>query len=234
MLQLYNDYTSVLRQQFSQRVQKITVNAGFTCPNRDGTKGWGGCTYCNNQTFSPQYCQPTKSVREQIEEGVRFFHHKYQAQHYFAYFQSYTNTYGSLTHLIGLYEEALAHPQVIGLVVGTRPDCVSDELLDYFATLARTHYVMIEYGIESTSNNTLQLINRGHSYEEAEAAIRQTAQKGIHTCAHLILGLPGEDCETILSHADALSRLPLAALKLHQLQLVKGTRMVQQYAEHPE
>ncbi|MDR0874182.1 MAG: TIGR01212 family radical SAM protein [Prevotellaceae bacterium] len=230
----YNDYTSILKQKFAGRVQKILVNAGFTCPNRDGAKGTGGCTYCNNQTFSPEYCRPQKPVGEQVAEGIRFFHHKYEAQQYLVYFQSYTNTYGDISHLIKLYEEALAHPKVIGLAIGTRPDCVSDELLDYFAGLAKRKYLMIEYGIESTNDETLHFINRGHTYAEAENAIFRTAERGISVGAHLILGLPNESREMILSHAEKVSRLPLTALKLHQLQLVKGTQMAAQYAEKPE
>lgn len=230
----YLNYNTVLKSEFSERIQKISINAGFTCPNRDGSKGTGGCTYCNNQSFSPGYAKPLKSVTEQVEEGIAFFHHKYEAQKYLAYFQSYTNTYDKLENLTRIYEEALKNPKVAGIVVGTRPDCVSDELLDYFTELSKRYYVMIEYGIESTCDNTLQLINRGHDYANAEVAIRKTAGKGLRTAAHLILGLPGENREMILSHADNVSELPLTAIKLHQLQLVKGTVMARQYAENPE
>ena len=230
----YLNYNTVLKSEFSERVQKISINAGFTCPNRDGSKGTGGCTYCNNQTFSPEYCKPAKSVTQQLEEGIAFFNHKYEAQKYLAYFQSYTNTYDKLENLTKIYEEALRNPKVVGIVVGTRPDCVSDELLDYFAELNKRYYVMIEYGVESTCEETLQLINRGHDYACAEDAIRKTASRGIRTAAHLILGLPGESKETILSHAVNISRLPLTTIKLHQLQLVKGTVMSRQYTEHPE
>lgn len=230
----YLNYNTVLKSEFSERVQKISINAGFTCPNRDGSKGTGGCTYCNNQTFSPEYCKPAKSVTQQLEEGIAFFNHKYEAQKYLAYFQSYTNTYDKLENLTKIYEEALTNPKVVGIVVGTRPDCVSDELLDYFAELNKRYYVMIEYGVESTCEETLQLINRGHDYACAEDAIRKTASRGIRTAAHLILGLPGESKETILSHAVNISRLPLTTIKLHQLQLVKGTVMSRQYTEHPE
>jgi len=230
----YLNYNQVLKAEFAERVQKISINAGFTCPNRDGSKGTGGCTYCNNQTFSPEYCKSTKSVSEQVEEGIAFFHHKYQAQLYLAYFQSYTNTYDSIENLKTLYEEAFSHPQVKGIVIGTRPDCVNDELLDYFAELAKKYYVMIEYGIESTNDETLQFINRGHDYACAELAIRETAKHGIRTCAHIILGLPNESRETILSHAVLLSKLPINALKIHQLQLIRGTKMAQQFTEHPE
>ena len=230
----YLNYNQILKTEFSERVQKISINAGFTCPNRDGSKGTGGCTYCNNQTFSPEYCTSNKSVREQVEEGIAFFHHKYKAQLYLAYFQSYTNTYDSTDNLKAIYEEALSYPNVIGLVVGTRPDCVSEELLDYFARLAKKYYVMIEYGIESTHDETLKFINRGHDYACAEKAIRDTASRGIRVGAHIILGLPGEERETILSHADILSQLPITALKIHQLQLVRGTKMALQFTEHPE
>ena len=230
----YLNYNTVLKSEFSERVQKISINAGFTCPNRDGSKGTGGCTYCNNQTFSPEYCKPAKSVSQQLEEGIAFFNHKYEAQKYLAYFQSYTNTYDKLENLTKIYEEALRNPKVVGIVVGTRPDCVSDELLDYFAELNKRNYVMIEYGVESTCDETLQLINRGHDYACAEDAIRKTAARGIRTAAHLILGLPGESRETILSHAVNISRLPLTAIKLHQLQLVRGTVMARQFTDHPE
>jgi radical SAM protein (TIGR01212 family) len=234
MTNRYLNYNQVLKSEFTERVQKISINAGFTCPNRDGSKGTGGCTYCNNQTFSPEYCKPGKSVSEQVKEGIAFFHHKYQAQYYLAYFQSYTNTYDSLDHLKSIYEEALSYPNVVGLVVGTRPDCVSNELLDYFAGLAKKYYVMIEYGIESTNDQTLKFINRGHDYACAEKAINETAGRGIRVGAHIILGLPKEERETILSHADILSKLPITSLKIHQLQLVRGTKMAEQYAEHPE
>ena len=229
----YNSFSYKSALGGLERVQKIIVNAGFTCPNRDGSKGIGGCTYCNNQTFSPQYCHSQKSVREQIEEGIEFFRYKYNGQKYLVYFQSYTNTYGKTDELIRLYEESLSYSNVCGLVIGTRPDCVSDDLLKYFAELAKTKYVMIEYGVESTCNDTLRFINRGHSYEEATAMIIRTAANGIYTGAHLILGLPTESREVILGHADNLSKLPITALKLHQLQLVKGTKMASQYAENP-
>ena len=234
MIARYLNYNQVLKTEFTERVQKISINAGFTCPNRDGKTGTGGCTYCNNQTFIPEYCQSSKSVSEQVEEGISFFHHKYKAQLYLAYFQSYTNTYDSIENLKAIYEEALSYPNVVGLVVGTRPDCVSEELLEYFAELAQKYYVMIEYGIESTNNETLKFINRGHDYECAEKAVRETAERNIHVGAHIILGLPTETRETILSHSGILSQLPITTLKIHQLQLVRGTKMSVQYSEHPE
>ncbi|MBP1678065.1 MAG: hypothetical protein H6Q20_2624 [Bacteroidetes bacterium] len=230
----YLNYNQILKSEFTERIQKISVNAGFTCPNRDGTRGIGGCTYCNNQTFSPEYCKPTKTITQQIEEGIDFFRHKYNAQIYLAYFQSYTNTYDSIDKLKKIYEEALKHPLVKGIVIGTRPDCVNSELLDYFAKLSERYYVMIEYGIESTSDKTLEFINRGHDYACAVDAIKATAERGIRTGAHMILGLPRESNRIILGHAERISELPLTAIKLHQLQLVKNTQMARQYAEHPE
>jgi radical SAM protein (TIGR01212 family) len=230
----YKDFATFLQQYFTGKVQKIAVHAGFTCPNRDGSKGVGGCTYCNNQTFSPEYCRPAKSIGEQLEAGIRFFSRKYPDMQYLAYFQSYTNTYGGLSELRRKYEEALSYPRVVGLIVATRPDCVNDELLDYFETLSRKTFLLIEYGIESTSEDTLRLINRGHTYADAVHSICATARRGILTGAHLILGLPQESRETILSHADRISELPLTTVKLHQLQLIRHTTMAKQYEEHPE
>lgn len=229
----YTDYASVLHNLFPERIQKILVNAGFTCPNRDGSKGTGGCTYCNNQSFSPEYCQSNKTVTQQVKEGIEFFRHKYTTQQYLVYFQAYTNTYATIEKLQAIYEEGLAVDGVVGIVVGTRPDCVTDELLDYLATLAKTKYVMVEYGIESVYDTTLAFINRGHNFTETEEAIRRTAERGISVGAHMILGLPHENREMILASAELLNKLPINALKLHQLQLIKGTLMAEQYKAHP-
>ncbi len=233
---LYHDFSSWLKEQFSGRkVQKIAVNAGFSCPNRDGTKGWGGCTYCNNQTFNPAYCSTGKSVRQQLEEGKQFFARKYPEMQYLAYFQAYTNTYSGLELLKQLYEEALFVKGVLGIVIGTRPDCVSDELLDYFADLRHKGvFVLVEYGIESVFDDTLIRINRGHTFADTEEAVHATAARGIPVGGHLILGLPGEDNVRLTDTAHILSALPLTILKLHQLQLIKGTRMVHEYVENPE
>lgn len=232
-MKTYLEFGDFLKGIFPGKVQKISINAGFTCPNRDGTKGWSGCTYCNNQTFSPEYCHTQKSVGEQVEEGMRFFARKYPEMKYLAYFQAYTNTYAGLNALKRLYEEALAHPDVVGLIIGTRPDCMPGDLLDYLTELARRRFVLVEYGLESTLDKTLIRINRGHTEAESEAAVRRTAERGIYTGAHLILGLPGETREEILSHAGRLSALPLTTLKLHQLQLIRHTRMAHEYAEDP-
>lgn len=230
----YNDFSSFLKRHFPYKVQKISLNAGFTCPNRDGSKGWGGCTYCNNQTFNPDYCRTEKSITQQLEEGKQFFARKYPDMKYLAYFQAYTNTYAELQVLKGLYEEALAVPDVVGLVIGTRPDCMPDALLDYLSELNKRTFLLVEYGIESTDNDTLRRINRGHTYEQAEEAVRKTAERGILVGAHIILGLPGETHDALLMQARRLSQLPLTTLKLHQLQLIKGTRMAVEYQQHPE
>lgn len=230
----YREFGDFLRERFPFKAQKIAINAGFTCPNRDGSKGRGGCTYCNNQTFNPGYCQTDKSVADQLAEGVRFFSRKYPEMRYLAYFQAYTSTYGEQERLERLYEEALDYPGVVGLVIGTRPDCVPDRLLDYLARLSERVLVLVEYGVESTLDRTLRRINRGHDFAEAEEAIRRTAARGIAVGAHLILGLPGESRDEILGHADRLSDLPLTTLKLHQLQLIRHTRMALEFERQPE
>lgn len=230
----YRDFSEFLAQYFPYKVQKISINAGFTCPNRDGSKGRGGCTYCNNQSFSPGYGKPEKSITQQLEDGIAFFSRKYPEMKYLAYFQSYTNTYESLDALINKYEEALAYPGVVGLVVSTRPDCMPDALLDYFENCSKNHFVMIEYGVESTLNVTLDTINRLHSWEESQDAIRRTAARNIHTGAHMILGLPGETRKDIIHHADELSKLPLKTVKLHQLQIIRGTKLAKQYQENSD
>ena len=219
---------------FPGKVQKISLNAGFTCPNRDGTVGYGGCTYCNNQTFNPEYCRTEKTVAVQLEEGKRFFAHKYPEMKYLAYFQAYTNTYGELEALKRKYEEALAVDGVVGLVIGTRPDCMPDALLDYLETLARQTFVLVEYGIESTLDRTLRRINRGHTWQAAVDAVERTAARGLPVGGHVILGLPGESREDMLGQAADISQLPLDTLKLHQLQLIRGTRMAREYEERPE
>ena len=229
----YNELSTWFASIFSCKVQKISLNAGFTCPNRDGTVGYGGCTYCNNQTFNPAYCKTEKSVTEQLEEGKQFFARKYPDMKYLAYFQAYTNTYGELQELKRKYEEALSVPGVVGLVIGTRPDCMPDELLDYLTALNQRTFLIVEYGVESTDNETLKRINRGHTFEVAEEAIRRTAERGIWVGAHIILGLPGETKEMLMHQAELLSTLPLKTLKLHQLQLIKGTRMAAEYAANP-
>lgn len=231
---LYNEFPLFLKRYFPYKVQKISLNAGFTCPNRDGSKGYGGCTYCNNQTFNPDYCRTEKSITRQLEEGKLFFAHKYPEMKYLAYFQAYTNTYGELEELKRKYEEALSVDEVVGLVIGTRPDCMPDSLLRYLEEVNRHTFLLVEYGIESTNNETLRRINRGHTFQTTVDAVERTAACGILTGGHVILGLPGETRQSIVAQAGALSRLPLTTLKMHQLQLIRGTRMAAEYQAHPE
>lgn len=231
--QLYNDFGAWLRERFPCRVQKISIDAGFSCPNRDGRVGRGGCAYCDNSTFSPAYCNRLKSVAEQMEEGKSFFASKYPAMRHLAYFQAFTNTYSDLDTLRMLYEEALKVPDTVGIVIGTRPDCVSDELLDYLAELDKRCFVMVEYGVETANDDTLRLINRGHSFACSVSAIERTKAHGITTGAHIILGLPTETAEESLRQAPIISRLPIDILKIHQLQIIRGTRLAAEYERDP-
>ena len=231
----YNSYAAYFKRLFGSRVQKVAVNAGFTCPNRDGTISTGGCTFCNNAAFTPSYCQPTKSVKQQIEEGIEFHQRRYRTvSRYLAYFQSFSNTYAPLEVLQKVYSQALENPLVAGIVVGTRPDCIDSRILDYFATLAKTHYVALEYGIESTNDATLQAVNRGHDYATAVRAVEMTAQRGIHCGAHFILGLPGQSDEQLIAQTDKINSLPLTTIKFHQLQVFRGTTMAEQYDIDPQ
>lgn len=230
----YNDFSTFLGEFFDFKVQKISINAGFTCPNRDGVKGNGGCTYCNNQTFNPDYCRTEKSVKQQLEEGQQFFARKYPEMKYLAYFQAYTNTYSELESLKAKYEEALSVDGVVGLVIGTRPDCMPDDLLDYLEELQKTTFILVEYGIESTNDVTLKRINRGHTYADTVDAVMRTNARGILTGGHVILGLPGESNEEIIAQAATLSKLPLTTLKMHQLQLIRGTKMAHEFELNPE
>ena len=231
----YNSYVGYFRREYGERLQKIVIDAGFTCPNRDGKVGFGGCTYCNNDAFHPNYSTPDRTIEWQIDEGIRFHAKRYRnASSYLAYFQPYSNTYAPLSVLKQRYEEALSHPQVKGIVVGTRPDCVDDAVLDYLAELAQRHIVIVEYGIESCYDKTLRRINRGHDFACAQQAVRKTAERGIRTGAHFILGLPGETREDLLGMAPLINELPLHSVKFHQLQIVKGTLMEQEYRECPE
>ncbi|QYY35440.1 TIGR01212 family radical SAM protein [Ruficoccus sp. ZRK36] len=229
----YNDFTRAFRRRFEGRVQKVSVDGGFTCPNRDGTLACSGCAYCNNESFNPDYCREQPSIAAQLREGIQFFSRKYPSMGFLAYFQAYSNTYAPLDILRERYEEALAQPGIVGLVLGTRPDCVTEEALDYLAELAREHTVMIEYGVESVKDQTLRRIRRGHSYADSVRAIEKTAQRGITVGAHLMLGLPGETYEDWIAQAQAVSALPLDHLKLHQLQIVRDTTLADEYLADP-
>lgn len=230
----YNDYSSHIKRIFDGKVQKISIDAGFTCPNRDGSKGYGGCTFCNNKTFTPSYCSQEQSVGQQINEGMSFFSRKYDKMQYLAYFQSYTNTYATDDLLISLYEKAMEHKEVIGLIIATRPDCLSETILDYFERKSKEIYLVVELGVESCENCTLERVNRGHTFEESIIAIKNLSSIGVKNCVHMMLGLPDESHEIILEQARKLSVLPIDYLKLHQLQIHKNTVLADQYFEAPE
>ena len=230
----YNDYPTYIKNKFGGRIQKLSINAGFTCPNRDGSKGRNGCSYCNNNTFRPEYCEPDKSITQQIDEGIQFFSWKYPDMRFLAYFQSFSNTYGNLALLERVYDEALAHQKIGGLVIGTRPDCVDEPILDMIQRKATKGFVTIEFGIESTLDTTLERINRKHTYQETIHAFSITKERNIHAGGHLILGLPGEDRNALLAHAARISDLHIDSLKLHQLQIVKNTTFAKEYRKRPD
>jgi uncharacterized protein len=231
----FNSYADHFRRLFGTRVQKLSVDAGFTCPNRDGSKGTGGCTYCLNKAFNPSYCLPSKSITEQIAEGIEFHKKRYRrADSYLAYFQAYTNTYAAVPKLEALYAEALENEGIIGIIVGTRPDCIDDRILDLLSDLSQSHYVSVEYGIESCYDRTLKRINRGHDFVTAVRALEATSQRGLRTGAHFIFGLPGETIAEMLSEADIISSLPLSSVKFHQLQIIKGTVMEEEFTGDPD
>lgn len=231
---MWIEFSDFLREYFPEgKVQKITISAGFSCPTRDGSKGKGGCTYCNNKSFSPAHAIRLRGITEQLDEGIAFFRRKYKDMRFLAYFQSYTNTYGDIADCISKYEEAISHPDVVGIIIGTRPDCMPEDLLKYLAELSKRTFVLVEYGVESTINRTLERIQRGHDWECSRQTILRTAQAGVLVGAHLILGLPGESREEVLSHAVCLSELPITTLKLHQLQIIKGTIMAGEYLKDP-
>ena len=233
MKEVYNSYSQWIRKQFPYRVQKISIDAGFTCPNRDGKVGRGGCIFCDNNTFNPAYCDRKKTITQQLEEGKLFFSRKYPDMKYLAYFQAYSNTYDTLDVLKRKYEEALAVEDVVGLVIGTRPDCMPDDVLDYLEVLNKQTFLIVEYGIESANDETLQRINRGHSFETARQSVERTTGRGILTGAHVILGLPGEDATESIRQAALISSLKLNLLKIHQLQIIRGTYLAEIYEKKP-
>ncbi len=231
----FNTYSEYLKKIFGERVQKITVDAGFTCPNRDGLLASGGCSFCNNSAFNPSYCNSQKPISQQIDEGMAFHKVRYRrAQKYLVYFQPYSNTYAPLSHLKQLYSEALATQAVAGLIIGTRPDCIDNEKLDYLQELSQNHYIVVEYGIESIYDKTLERINRQHTFAQSVEAIEKTATRGIRTGGHFIFGLPGETRQMMMEAARTISQLQLTTIKFHQLQIVTGTEMATDYKKNPE
>lgn len=233
MESFYNDFSSWIRSKFDFRVQKISIDAGMTCPNRDGKISRGGCIYCDNRTFNPSYCHKHDSITEQLNAGKTFFERKYPEMKYLAYFQAFTNTYAPLDKLKSYYEEALAVDDVVGLVIGTRPDCVSEELLDYLAELSKRTFVLVEYGIESANDDTLKRIKRGHDFACCRKAVEETHKRGILVGGHIILGLPGEDAAESIRQAEIISSLPLDILKIHQMQIIRNTRLAEIYEKTP-
>ncbi len=233
--QLYkpiNFYSGYMRRVYGERIQKISIEAGFTCPNRDGKVAHGGCTYCNNESFSPMLGKQL-SIQEQISHSITHLTKRYKVNKFIAYFQSYSNTYAPLEKLKHLYSEALSHPQIIGLAIGTRPDCVDDKILDYIADLATEYDITLEYGLESMSDRTLKQINRGHDFNCFVTALKESQKRNLKVCTHLIIGLPGEDLSHWVKTAQTLSELKIDFLKLHQLHIVKNTVMAYQYQQHP-
>ena len=231
----FNSLTYFFQQKFGERIQKLSVNVGFSCPNRDGKISFDGCTYCNNNAFNPSYCHPEKSITQQINEGIEFHTKRYRkANKYLAYFQAFSNTYANIETLKQKYEETFSCKDIIGIVVGTRPDCIDDDKLNYFEKIAQQYFVSLEYGIESCYNETLKKINRGHTFEQSIKAIEETAKRKIHTGIHLILGLPGESKRDILEEARIISKLPISVIKFHQLQIIKDTVMADDYLAFPE
>ena len=231
----FNSYNNYFQKLFGSRVQKLSIDAGFSCPNRDGKLSTGGCTFCSNEAFNPSYCRPEKSIRQQIEEGIEFHQRRYRrASNYLAYFQPYSNTYKPLEELKDIYQQAIDIPSIKGIVIGTRPDLIGESLLHYLNEVQKTHYVMLEYGVESVYDETLKRVNRGHDFATAERAIRMTADYGIPCGAHFIFGLPGETKAMMLDAADIISQLPLTTVKFHQLQIFKDTKMAEEYQHHPE
>ena len=244
----YNTFVGYYKRQYGERLQKLVIDAGFTCPNRDGTVGRGGCSFCDNAAFHPSYSTSGKSIAEQIDEGIEFHQVRYRnTKHYLAYFQSYSNTYAPIPRLRELYLAALTHPKIVGIVIGTRPDCVDEEKLDFLAGLKAGEglgdwhrdgfehpVVKVEYGIESCYDETLLRVGRGHDVAVAEKAVRMSAERELEPGAHFILGLPGETREMLLGQCRFISSLPLHSVKFHQLQIVKGTRMEKEFAQVPQ
>ena len=229
----YKEFGTWLQAELGCKAQKLSVDAGLTCPNRDGTLGRGGCTFCDNRTFNPAYCRQGGSITDQLEAGKRFFSRKYPTMKYLAYFQSYSNSYGTLSHLKDLYEEALRVPDVVGLVIGTRPDCMPDALLEYLEELNRRTFLLVEYGVESANEETLVRVNRGHTFAQARECIIRTAQRGIRVGVHMILGFPWEPRSELIRQAQLIASLPITTLKLHQLQVIRGTQLAREYELHP-
>ncbi len=231
----YHAYNDWAKRELGGRLQKVSIDAGFTCPNRDGSLGIGGCSFCNNEGFSPSYLREQRDISAQIDTGIEFMRRRYpRTKAFLAYFQSYSNTYDDLESLKKTYEIALRHPDISGLVIGTRPDCLPDETLDYLAELSTRMLVELEIGIESCNDDVLRECLRGHDFACTQGAILRAASRGLFITGHLLLGLPLETPASLIAGAKELARLPLDALKFHQLQIVRGTRLANQYRAAPD
>ena len=229
----YNSYGRYLRDRFGCRVYKIGIDAGFSCPNRDGSLSTLGCTYCNNDSFRPKTSDCRKSVTEQLSDGMEYLRRRYGAKKFIAYLQTATNTYASMDVLAPLYETAVAHPDVVGLAIGTRPDCVDEEKLAWLAQLAKSCFVTVEYGLQSASDETLRRINRGHDVQCWRNAVTRTRNRGIHIGTHLILGFPWESREEMLRGAEVVSAAGIDFLKPHHLHVVRGSVLAGEYFANP-
>ena len=225
----YFSYNHFLRQVFQSRVQKVSIDAGFTCPNVDGTVALGGCVFCDNRSFSPSRRLPRVDIRSQLDEGIRRLKWRYDVDRFLAYFQPATNTYGPVEKLRMLFERAISHPQVVGLVIGTRPDCVPNDVLDLLEELADRTYLSVEYGLQTIHDRSLDWMNRGHHYDAFLDAMERSRNRGFEICAHVMLGLPGETHDDMLATASEVARLGLDAVKLHNLYVVKNTPLAEQY-----
>jgi len=231
----FNSWATYARKKYGSRLQKVSLNAGFSCPNRDGTIGYGGCDYCNNESFNPSYCDPEKPLSEQLDKGIAFLKKRYKkAFKFIAYFQAYTNTYGPVELLERKYREALAHKDIIGISIGTRPDCVNEQIFDLLEKISKTNFVSIELGLESCYDETLEHINRGHTFDQTKKAIQQAADRGLHVSVHMIFGLPGDTGQKMLDQAKIISDLPINSIKFHQLQVVTGTKIADKYISDPQ
>ncbi|MFN3466664.1 MAG: TIGR01212 family radical SAM protein [Candidatus Brocadiales bacterium] len=225
----YYSFSRYLKERFPFKTHKIALHAGFTCPNRDGFKGTGGCTYCANESFSPNARGTVQPISEQIRKGKQYLKRRYGAEKFIAYFQAFSNTYADIETLTSRYSEALGDEDVIGLSVGTRPDCVSDEVLSLLESYKNDYHLWVEYGLQSIHDRTLKRINRCHTYRDFEEAVQRTKSLGINVCAHVILGLPGEDWTDMMATAEALSKLGVDGVKLHHLYIARSTPMAEEY-----
>ncbi len=231
----YNDYGSAMRRKMGGRIQKLAIDAGLGCPNRDGKVGFGGCTFCLGEAFSPSYCRDNNDITSQIESALKFHASRGRnADFYFAYLQSGSNTYADISRLEQIYTEALSHPAVSGLIIGTRPDCITSEIIQLLERLSHDKYICIEYGIESVYNTTLSHVNRGHNFATAVSAIAQTKAAGIDAGAHFILGLPNETTADIIEGVERINSLGIDFVKFHQLQIYRNTALEREWREHPK